>query len=55
VTPNDDVIPSLPIRNSSTTAQFRSVGRKTNRTHRAHMSIAHILDLQFCYCDCCLI
>lgn len=42
MTPNDDVIPSLPIRNSSTTAQFRSVGRKSNRSHTAHMSIAHI-------------
>lgn len=40
--PNDEVIPSLPIRNSSTTAQFRSVEPRTNRTHRAHLSIAHI-------------
>ena len=55
MTPNDDVIPSLPIRNSRITAQFRSVGRKTNRTHTAHVSIAHISRLAFCYCDFCFI
>lgn len=35
MTPNDDVTPSLPIRKRSTTAQFRSVGYRSEKSQSA--------------------